>query len=342
MAKEHPHLLSALPLVLALVVSGFLVNRYIQERALHALPKGFTKFNLSDPVPSCGRWKEHMPATRDPAAYQLYIEGRKIWRSKIGWQLSREETTRILTDVSEAADTGDWGAQALMAHFYLYGLGVLESNHVLDPAPEKAIQIQRMAANAGQPWGLYDLGVAYEHGYGSVPIDEDIAWAYYLRAAQLGSPDAQMALASAYKRAGRLADEGTMQRCAYLQGHGAAAYELGMSAKVEGRLDEAIHTFQEGVKLGDSKCASVLWLLFDGQHSTTTNNRQGTALKLLGLSADPARSMRYRALTEALEQNPDLRLDRLDKVLPLPPAPLPLWTGIEDAISPEPSGPPTY
>ncbi|MET0266127.1 MAG: contractile injection system protein, VgrG/Pvc8 family, partial [Duganella sp.] len=144
---------------------------------------------------------------RDPAAYRLYIEARKLWRSKQAWVLTREENAKILKDVSTAADMGDWGARALMAHFYLYGLGGLETNKVLDPVPEKAIEIERMAVAAGQPWGFYDLGVAYEHGYGDVPQDTDLAWAYYLRAAELGSPDAQMALASAYGDARRFEDE---------------------------------------------------------------------------------------------------------------------------------------
>ncbi|WP_300755134.1 hypothetical protein [Janthinobacterium sp.] len=133
---------------------------------MHALPYGFKKFSPDDPLPDCARWKEHMPATRDPAAYQLYIEARKVWRSKIAWQFTREEATRILTDVRKAADLGDWGARALMARFYLRGLGVLDSNHVLDAYPDKSVEIARMAAKAMQPWGLYDLGVAHEHGYG--------------------------------------------------------------------------------------------------------------------------------------------------------------------------------
>lgn len=168
-------------LIVGLAVVSAFMRDYLQERALHALPYGFKKFSLSDPVPLCGRWKDHMPSKRDPAAYHIYIEARKIWRSKIGWQLTHAETTRILADVSKAAELGDWGARALLARFYLYGLGVLKTNHVLDPMPEKSVEIVQMAAAAGQPWGVFDLGVAYEHGYGGAIQDNDLAWAYYLR-----------------------------------------------------------------------------------------------------------------------------------------------------------------
>lgn len=325
------------------LISGiFLVRGYLQLKALHSLPYGYRKFSPYDPPPPCSRWKEHMPSQRDPVAYRLYIEARKVWRSKLEWELTREEAMRILTDVKKAADLGDWGARALLAHFYLEGLGVLESNHVLDANPEKAIEIQRAAAKAGKPWGLYDLGVAYEHGYGGVHYDEDLAWAYYLRAAELGSPEAQMALAEAYRAAGRLVDQETMLRCAYEQGHGAAARMLAIRAKIRGTFKDAIHMYQKGVTFGSSDCAAALLLLFkEGQWSTSTEEER-EALRLLGVQADIERYRRYSLIADALTINPDLKLTRLDTVLPLPPAQLPAWSGIEDAVEPESDGPPTY
>jgi uncharacterized protein len=333
---------SPFALLLVILAGGFFLSSYLQERALHALPYGFKKFSLSDPLPTCSRWKEHMPSTRDPGAYRLYIEARKVWRSKIAWQFTREEATRILTDVRKAADLGDWGARALLAHFYLYGLGVLESNHVLDADPDKAVEIARMAAKAMQPWGLYDLGVAYEHGYGGAHYDVDLAWAYYLKAAQLGSPDAQMTLAQAYNDAGRLGDEETMLQCAYKQGHGAAAYSLGIKAEVNKRYKDAIDIYQEGVKFGSQDCAAALELLFADGHGPTADDEEKEALKLLGIETDLLRKSRYNAIYDALQINPDLKLTKLDLVLPLPPTQVPPWSGVEDAIEPESYDHPTY
>lgn len=309
---------------------------------MHAMPDGFKRFSLSAPLPNCTRWKDHMPFQRDPAAYSLYIEARKVWRSKIGWQLTGSETKRILTDVSKAAEMGDWGARALMAHFYLYGLGVLESNHVLDAAPEKAIEIQRMAAKAGQPWGLYDLGVAHERGYGGVPLDEELAWAYYLRAAELGSPDAQMALASAYGKAGRLQDQEMMLKCAYKQGNGAAAYQLGILAEIGRRFKDAIILYQEGVKFGNADCAAMLELLFMRGYWINASDDDINSLRELQIMRDAERERRYNAIHEALMINPDLKLTQLEAVLPLPPAPLPDWSGVVDAVEIESNAPPTY
>jgi len=343
MSKSRLCLISALALLALLAVGVFFLNDYFKEKALHTLPYGFKKFSLSDPLPKCARWKDNMPSTRDPAAYQLYIEARKVWRSKIAWQFTHEEATRILTDVSKAADLGDWGARALMAHFYLYGLGVLDSNHVLDADPDKSVEIARMAANVMQPWGLYDLGVAYEHGYGGVPYDNDLAWAYYLRAAQLGSPEAQMALAQVYSEAGRRGDEIIMQQCAYQQGHGEAAYKLALNSGVNKRYQEGIHLYQEGVKFGSLECARDLGIIFSqGYWWYRDSQDEKDILRSLGIGIDSERKSRYDVIYDALQINPDLKLSRLDKVLPLPPAKLPAWSGVEDAVTPESNGPPTY
>ncbi|APA71616.1 hypothetical protein YQ44_21840 [Janthinobacterium sp. 1_2014MBL_MicDiv] len=325
-----------------MVIGAFSLNNYIKEKNLHTLPYGFHKFSLSDPLPACARWKEHMPATRDPVAYQLYIEARKVWRSKIEWQLTHEEATRILTDVRKAADLGDWGARALMAHFFLEGLGPLASNEVLKPDAYQAVEIARVAAKAMQPWGLYDLGVAHEHGYGGAHYDVDLAWAYYLRAAQLGSPEAQIVLAQAYSEAGRQDDAVIMLQCAYQQGHAAAAYNLGIQAEVKKRYKEALDLYQNGTKFGSRDCAAALELIFTDGHGPNADDEDKAGFKLLGIKADASRKDRYNAIYDALQINPDLKLSRLDQVLPLPPAELPPWSSIQDAVEPESHDKPAY
>jgi len=342
MEKLRQRWIYASALLVLLALGAFFLNSYLKERALHALPYGFKKFSMSDPLPACARWKDHMPASRDPAAYRLYIEARKVWRSKIAWQFTREEATRILTDVKNAAELGDWGARALMAHFYLRGLGVLESNHVLDADPDKSVEIVRMAAKAMQPWGLYDLGVAHEQGYGGAHYDVDLAWAYYLRAAQLGSPEAQMALAQAYSEAGRRSDAVTMLQCAYQQGHGPAAYKLAIKAGVNDRYQEGIRICQEGVKFGSSECARDIRIMFNQGYWVRNSDDEKDALRPLGIKVDAERERRYEAIYDALQINPDLKLSRLDQVLPLPPAQLPPWSGVEDAVEPESYDKPTY
>ncbi|WP_229490612.1 SEL1-like repeat protein [Pseudoduganella namucuonensis] len=283
-----------------------------------------------------------MPSTRDPIVYQRYMAARKLWRSKIEWELTLQEAQSIYADVSFAAEKGDWGAKALLAYFYRTGLGPLSSNHVLDKNVDKMVAIARQAAAAGQPWGFYDLGVAHQYGYGGAQHDQNIAWAYYLKAAQLGSPDAQLALADAYSDADRSEDEVAMLQCAFRQGHGPAAYRLGIRASVEARYGDALATYQTGVKFGSKDCADALYLLFSKGHWSGIESKEWQALSIMGIAVDPERKGRYEAISDALQINPDLKLGRLDEFLPLPPAKLPAWRGIEDVITPEPDGPPTY
>jgi uncharacterized protein len=229
-----------------------------------------------------------------------------------------------------------------MAHFYLEGLGPLESNVVLKPDPYKAVEVARMAAKAMLPWGLFDLGVAHEHGYGGAHYDVELAWAYYLKAAQLGSPDAQMALASAYAHEGRLGDEEAMLLCAYQQGHGQAAYQLGLKARIKKNYLLAINIYQEGTKFGSQECASSLELLFAHGSWPSSSDEEKDGLTLNKITVDSERSRRYRTIYDALQINPDMKLSRLDEILPLPPAKLPIWNSINDAVVPESEVNPSY
>ncbi|WP_223470065.1 SEL1-like repeat protein [Massilia soli] len=324
------------------VIGAYFLQRHLEYVKMHTIPPGLQAFDVNGPIPTCGRWKDTMPKTRDPAAYRLYINARKLWRSKIAWQLTRQEFTSIFHDVQAAATQGDWGARALLAHFYRSGLGPLESNHVLDIDPDKSIEIVRMAVKAGQAWGHYDLGVAHEHGYGGAVQDQQIAWAYYLKAAELGSPEAQMALASAYVKAKRWDAEEAMLMCAYKQGHGPAAYDLGVTAKYNKDFGKALKYYEAGARFGSKFSAVVLRQLFDIEEWTSRDKQEQAALKELKILPDADRKSRYDQIADALELNPDLKLTRLDQVLPLPPAELPAWNGIQDAIEPEPDSPPTY
>jgi hypothetical protein len=60
------------------------------------------------------------------------------------------------------------------------------------------------------------------------------------------------------------------------------------------------------------------------------------------VTLDVERSRRYEEIAAALEINPDLKLTRINHVLPLPPAKLPPWNGISDALEPVSDAPPSY
>jgi hypothetical protein len=82
----------------------------------------------------------------------------------------------------------------------------------------------------------------------------------------------------------------------------------------------ALKVLHEGVKLGSAKSANFLFSEFDGLGLTSGTN--------LVAHIDKARAQRYSKLGDALEfYGGRLKLPNLDKVLPLPPAPLPKWDG---------------
>jgi TPR repeat protein len=342
MNKVSIRWLSFAALAGALVFGGFKYRSHLEYVAMHTMPPGLYEFKVTDPPPVCGRWKDHMPRQRDSEAYRIYIKARNFWRSKVEFEFTRNELLGILADVRLAAEKGDWGARALLAHFYLEGLGPLDTNKVLDSEPEKGVQIIRQAVAAGQAWGYYDLGVAHQYGYGGAAMDEAISWAYYRRAAELGSPDAQMALAEAYENAKRHDDALYLRMCAYKQEHGPAANLLGLIAEVKGRFDEALKYYQDGTRFGNKEAAAALMLFFWAENWDQFTAEHMTKLRELELKPDAERKARYKMIKNALELNPDLRLKLLDKVLPLPPAELPPWNGVQDAIDPETDAMPTY
>ena len=327
---------------LVIATGAYFLQQRFAYATLHRIPAGLRAFDVNAPIPTCSKWKDTMPKTRAEAPYRLYMNARKLWRSKIEWQLTRQEALGILHDVQAAANQGDWGARALMAYFYRVGLGPLDKNHVLDPDLDKSVEIVRMAVAAGQAWGYFDLGVAHEHGYGDAVQDRQIAWALYLKAAKLGSPDAQMALASAYLKAQRHDAENAMLMCAYTQGHGPAAYDLGMREDILKNFAAAMAYYQVGTKFGSEPSAAALMFIFDAEDWSSRAKQDQIALKELGAVPDEERTRRYKQIDQALDLNRDLKFARVDHALPLPPAELPAWKGIDDAIAPERDGPPSY
>ncbi|MEO7497357.1 MAG: tetratricopeptide repeat protein [Massilia sp.] len=342
MKKIHIRLLSFTAIAFAVAISVLKYRAHLEFIAMHTMPQGLYEFKVTDPPPTCARWKDHMPHQRDPDAYRIYIKARSFWRSKVEFEFTRQELLGILADVRLAAEKGDWGARALLAHFYLEGLGPLDSNKVLDSEPEHGVLIIRDAVAAGQPWGYYDLGVAHQHGYGGAAMDGRISWAYYRRAAELGSPDAQMALAEAYENAKRNEEALYLRMCAYKQEHGPAAMFLGRDAELDGNFAQALKYFQDGARFGSAEAAVSLMLFFWPENWNQFRADEMSKLRDLDLKPDAERKARYSVIQDALALNPDLKLKLLDKVLPLPPTALPAWNGVQDAIEPETDAPPTY
>ncbi len=221
----------------------------------------------------------------------------------------------------QAAAKGHWKAAMNLAGLYESGQGVPEDT-------EQAVLIVEGLMKQGVPAAFDKIGTYHQRGIG-VKEDASRAYAFWQLAADMGSPAAQAYLGSklqgAYDNPG-LGFWGNrdvalkMLECGFAQGNGDAAYTLGATITGENstlreNYARALKVLHEGVKLGSRESARDLFVKFD---RTTP---------LTGNTIDTARSDRYGELAQALELNPDLRFPNLDKVLPLPPAELPMWDG---------------
>lgn len=322
---------------------SLIIFMYTERNPIAAIVDPLEKFDVKSPPPRCARWKDQMPKIRQVEPYQRYIAARRKWRSKRAWELNSEEIRWIFDEVSWAAAQGDWGARALLSYFYLNGIGMRGVNRIVEPEPIKAVELMAGAALAGQAWGYYDLGTAVENGYGGLKPDGESAWRLYLKAARLGSPEAQTALADAYFHARKFEEATGLLQCAYEQGSGSAAHTLAMASFMDGDVLRTMRYLEQGTIFGGKDAAGTLWVLYsDGKLTFGADESLIRRLEAHGYRKDLERGNRFEAIFNALDLNKDLRFPRLDTAIPPPPAELPPWSGIEDAIGPEPEGPPSY
>jgi hypothetical protein len=225
----------------------------------------------------------------------------------------------------QAADRNHWKAMLNLASLILSKRpGVPEHD------PEAATQWVEKAMKLGIPdaydrMGVYHLNRLVKGG------DATSAYAFFQRAADMGSPAAMTFLGDKMSGTyddprgefwGNLPIASKMLECALAQGYGPAADKLsyiyrGTTSESKSR---ALHVLHEGVKLGCAECADNLSTEFNGFGLTRGENLVG--------HIDKARAQRYSKIGDVLKfYDGRLKLPNLDKVLPLPPAPLPKWDG---------------
>lgn len=217
----------------------------------------------------------------------------------------------------QAADRNHWKAMLNLANSYAHGEGVIRDT-------ERAVLILEKAMQLGIPAAFDVMGTYHMHGIG-VKQDVSRAYAFWQLAAEMGSPSAMAYLGEKMKA---IYDSPPafwanrkialrMMECGFQQGNSEAAINLGVTIEgdneeLDKNNDRARLVFQEGVRLGSYMSAIYLASAF----------RSGEPLS--GIGIDKARAERYSLLSDALQRNPDLRFPNLDKILPLPPANLPM------------------
>ncbi|WOD18938.1 DUF6396 domain-containing protein [Paraburkholderia kirstenboschensis] len=293
----------------------------------------YEKLPLFDPHRksfTCVYQDQHVPAI-DPQAEAWFQQALALDSPDIYYK--ERDYPKIYELYLRAAERNHWKAMLNLASLIISGYPGVPDR---DQDPERAIGWVEKAMQLGVP-DAYDVMGTY-HQNGMVRGgDATSAYAFFQRAAEMGSPSAQAFLGEKLDAAYDNPSEGfwgnlpvavPMLECALAQGYGDAAAELGFvyarPRTPEAKL-RALKALHEGVKLGSAKCASALFTEFDGFNLTNDRNLPG--------HIDKARAERYSMLARALEHyDGRLKLPNLDKILPLPPAPLPKWDGNKQTL----------
>ncbi|WP_425219058.1 SEL1-like repeat protein [Ralstonia solanacearum] len=259
---------------------------------------------------TCVHEADHLPPL-DPEADQLF---------KYGRYLQKKEGPKNFNEVARyyriAAAHGHYKANNNLQG--LVSQGIAES----PDAPKETIDLAAQLVNQGIPGGYYDIGHYLELGYG-LKQDAEMALRYMRKAADLGSPDAQYYVGqklAPINSSPEIARQ--MHQCAADQGHGKAAFTLGMDLKTDKVYSQAIKAFQQAAAAGETQGAFSLQIWFSWDQGDPH-------LSDIGLAKDVERSRRYKLIGDFIDRNAgrNPKVPDIDKIVPLPPAKLPPWDG---------------
>ena len=248
----------------------------------------------------------------------LALDSWELWYE----QIDHQGMARLY---AQAMKLGHWKAQLNLAQMHLEGLGV--------PADaNEAIRLTEDLMRQGVPAAWHRMGSLYMMGAGPLRQDATVAYAFWQRAAEMGSMESQAFIGNKLRGNhdeppsfwGNWPIGKKMMECAFAQGSAEGSYLLGLAlnARAESPKDyrRALEVMHEGVRLGNQESANYLFASFHGGDP------------IVGRAKDPFRARRYKAISERLRLDHYLKLPNLDRVLPLPPASLPRWDSNPDTL----------
>lgn len=311
-------MLRGFALLLPIALASYLLTACDMDHRNLPRNMNLKAFDPHRPDFTCVQEADVVPAA-SPQAETLFQQG----MAATSYELAPEQRDYIKAARfwEQAAELGHWKAALNLAGLYEEGLGV-------PPDTEQAVLIVEKLMNRGVPSAFDKMGTYHAQGIAVKP-DISRAYAFWQLAADKGSAAAQGQIGAKLMGAYDNPSQGfwgndrvglKMLKCGYAQGNGHAAFKLGAFIKVDAKglgetLQYALQALHDGVKFGSPDCASYLSSSFFDTEPLT------------GGIVDADRGARYSTLGDALRLNPDLRFPNLDKVLPLPPAKLPMWDG---------------
>ena len=271
----------------------------------------------------------------DAEAHAWFMQARALESPEIFEE--QRDYSKIVQLTRQAAERHHWKAMLNLASLYIEKRD--PSHDIVD-----ALHIVEQAMQLGIPAAYDRMGTYYMNGTG-VTSDVSRAYAFFQKAAQMGSPAAMTFLAEKL-RAGsddimpgywdNIPISTKMLECALGQGYGPAAvylhYFYAVPRSPDGTIigdptaetnERTMKVLHQGIRLGCEKCASILASEFEGFYGPAD---------MFVPYIDKPRSARYYVLSKELSFNPSARFPNIDKILPLPPADLPPWNGDRDTL----------
>jgi len=205
---------------------------------------------------------------------------------------------KIVQRYTQAAERQHWKAMMNLVTLQIEGRG-------LPRDPEAVVKRVEAAMQLGIPAAYDRMGTLYQRGIG-VKGDATRAFAFFQRAADMGSPESQTYLGEKMDATyddpkggfwGNKIIGQKMLQCAFAQGHGQAAFELGLTTRKTGDREanaRSLRYFHEGVKMGSADSAAYLSRKFGRPNLADTINPGGI---------DKAREDRYWLFYKALDFN---------------------------------------
>ena len=270
--------------------------------------------------------KEELPPlseeTQQLYNYALYHDLHNMWTGEKG----DDVWNGLARYYRIAAANGDYKANVRLQY-------LLNTGRISTDMPQTEVHnLNEELAKQLPATAYYNLYGYLDEDYG-VRTEEGGKYAYLRKAADLGSREAQYTVAEmladiedseeteeAFKYRLKLVKQ--LRTCASEQGLGDASSNLGSSFKLSKKYAEAVKSYHQGVKNGDSISASVLKRAFSQKTSKDS-------FDFLDLALDEERSRRYDIIWNYLAKYDYLqpKVPDLDEIVPLPPAKLPKWDG---------------
>jgi uncharacterized protein len=255
----------------------------------------------------CVHEKDTVPPI-SPEADRLFQQARSAQQAA-----GPKDFNAIVKIYEKAGALGHWKA--------LQNAQILYYQELTDyPGPAKrVIEINEQLIKMKVAVGYYNMATYLDSGYG-VKQDKEAALIYYRKSADLGSPNGQSYVGRLLTFKLKKREIGTqMLDCAVAQGSGEAARHLASYYQiVKDDYGTSLKWLQKAVSLGYGQSAFTLENIFENGPKAIVN---------YGNPVDAERARRYGLIGKELEKNPNARFPDIDKIVPLPPAPLPKWSG---------------